>query len=72
MLVSKDAKSEVIGVGNIDKVVMAEKTVGSDRPTGFRVFELGSVERVCGKGEQYVCVELFLVHDDSSTKNRFK
>ena len=37
VLITKNAESEVVGIGNIDAVVMLEETISGYRPVGFRV-----------------------------------
>ena len=69
VLVVENTEPEVIGVRNIDKVVMTEETIRSNGPAGLRFFLVGNVKRVVGKCGQDVDVELFLVHDNCCTEN---
>src|ERR1700678_1060104 len=43
---TENAESEIVRVGDIDEIVVSEKTVRSDSPVGFRIVEVGFVERV--------------------------
>ena len=64
MLVVEDSEPEVISVGNIDEVIMSEKTICSNRPLGLQVLKVGNKERVGRKCGEDVGVELLLIHND--------
>ena len=49
MLVVENTELEVIGVWNIDEVVLTEESIRGDRPTGLRFCLVGNVEGVIGK-----------------------
>ena len=64
MLVAEDLELEVVSVGNIDEVIMLEKTICSNGPSGLRILKVGNVERVSWKCGEDVRVELLLIHND--------
>ena len=64
MLVVEDSEPEVVSVGNIDEVIMSEKTICSNGPLGLRILKMGSIERVGGDCGEDVRVELLLIHND--------
>ena len=64
MLVAEDLELEVVSVGNIDEVIMSEKTICSNGPLGLRILKVGNVERVGGDCREDVGVELLLIHND--------
>ena len=64
MLVAEDSEPEVISVRNIDEVIMSEKTICSNGPSGLRILKVGNVERVGGDCRDDVGVELLLIHND--------
>ena len=64
MLVVEDSEPEVISVGNIDEVIMSEKTICSNGPSGLRILKVGNIERVGQKCREDVRVELLLIHND--------
>ena len=72
MLVAENTEPEVIRVRNVDKVIMTEEAVRSNKPAGLRFFLMGNVKRVIGKCRQDIGVKLFLVHDDGRVENRSK
>ena len=37
VLISEDVESEVVGVGDVDMVIMTEETIEGDGPVGFGV-----------------------------------
>ena len=49
MLVAENAELEVIGVRNIDEIVLTEKPIRSDGPAGLRICLVGNEEGVIGK-----------------------
>ena len=69
MLVAENTELEVVGVRNVDKVVMTEEAIRSNRPMGLRFFLVGDVKRVIGKCGQDIGIELFLVHDNCCMEN---
>ena len=72
MLVAENAEPEVVGVGNIDEVIVTEVTIGINGPSGLRFLEVGNVKGIIGECGQDVGAKLFLVHDDGRTENRSK
>ena len=64
MLVAEDSEPEAVSVRNIDEVIMSEKTICSNGPSGLRVLKVGNVERVGQKCGEDVRVELLLIHND--------
>ena len=64
MLVAEDLEPEVVSVGDINEVIMCEKTICSNRPLGLRILKVGNVERVGGDCREDVGVELLLIHND--------
>ena len=64
MLVAEDSELEVVIVGNINEVIMSEKTICSNGPSGLRILKVGNIERVGRKCGKDVGVELLLIHDD--------
>ena len=46
---SEYAKPEVIGVGNVYKIIITEETVGSDVVTRFRIVEMSNVKGIVRK-----------------------
>ena len=56
----------------MNKVIVTEEPVRSNRPAGLRFFLVGNVKRVVGKCGQDIRVKLFLVHDDGCVENRSK
>ena len=64
MLVAEDLEPEVVSVGNIDEVIMSEKTICSNGPSGLRILKVGNIERVGRKCGEDVGVELLLIHND--------
>ena len=69
MLVVENMELEVVGVWSVDKVVMTEEAVRSNRPTGLRFFLMGNVKRVIRECGQDIGIELFLVHDNCHMEN---
>jgi hypothetical protein len=51
VLVSEYAESEIIGVRDVDAIMMSEESIGVDGPVGFRIFEMCDVKRVGRKGK---------------------
>ena len=51
MLVVEYVELEIIRVRDVDAIMMLEESIGVDRPVGFRIFEMGNVERVGRKGK---------------------
>ena len=72
MLVAENTESKVVRVGDVDEIILSEKTIGSNGPSGLRFFEMGLVEWVVGESGNDVRVEFFLVHDNCCTENRFE
>ena len=64
MLVAEDSEPEVVSVGNIDEVIMSEKTICSNGPSGLWILKVGNIERVGQKCGEDVGVELLLIHND--------
>ena len=64
VLVAEDLEPEVVSVRNIDEVIMSEKTICSNGPSGLRILKVGNVERVGRKCGEDVGVELLLIHND--------
>ena len=64
MLVAEDSEPEVVSVRNIDEVIMSEKTICSNRPSGLQILKVGNIERVGGDCREDVRVELLLIHND--------
>ena len=64
MLVAEDSEPEVVSVGDINEVIMSEKTICSNGPSGLRILKMGKIERVGGKCGEDVGVELLLIHND--------
>ena len=64
MLVAEDSELEVVSVGNINEVIMSEKTICSNGPSGLRILKVGNIERVSGDCGEDVGVELLLIHND--------
>ena len=64
MLVVEDSEPEVISVGNINEVIMSEKTICSNGPLGLQILKVGNIERVGQKCGEDVRVELLLIHND--------
>ena len=64
MLVAEDSEPEVVSVRNIDEVIMSEKTICSNRPSGLQILKVGNIERVGWKCGEDVGVELLLIHND--------
>ena len=64
MLVAEDSEPEVVSVGDINEVIMSEKTICSNRPLGLQILKMGNIERVSGKCGEDVGVELLLIHND--------
>ena len=64
MLVAEDSEPEVVSVGNINEVIMSEKTIFSNGPLGLQILKVGNIERVGGKCGEDVGVELLLIHND--------
>ena len=64
MLVVEDSEPEVVSVGDINEVIMSEKTIYSNGPLGLRILKVGNIERVSGKCREDVGVELLLIHND--------
>jgi hypothetical protein len=54
VLVAENSESKVVSVGNVDKIVMSEKSVRSNGPSGLRFCEVSLVKRVFGKCRQDV------------------
>ena len=46
MFETENAESEIVRVGDVDEIVVSEKTVRCDSPVRFRIVEMGFVERV--------------------------
>ena len=64
MLVAEDSELEVVSVRDINEVIMSEKTICSNGPSGLRILKMGNIERVGGKCGEDVGVELLLIHND--------
>ena len=64
MLVAEDSELEVISVRNINEVIMSEKTICSNGPSGLQIIKVGNIERVGGDCGEDVRVELLLIHND--------
>ena len=64
MLVAEDSEPEVVSVGDINEVIMSEKTICSNGPSGLRILKVSNIERVGGKCGEDVRVELLLIHND--------
>ena len=43
MLVAEDLELEVVSVGDIDEVIMSEKTICSNGPSGLRILKVGNI-----------------------------
>ena len=64
VLVAEDLEPEVISVRNINEVILSEKTICSNGPSGLWILKVGNVERVGGDCGEDVGVELLLIHND--------
>ena len=69
MLVAENAEPEVVSIGYIDEVVVAEEPIGSNGPAGLRFFLCGNVKRVVRECGQDIGTELFLIHNHCCTEN---
>ena len=49
MLVAENTESEVVGIRNVNKIVITEKSVIGNRPSDFWFYEVGFVKRIIGK-----------------------
>ena len=63
MLVVEDSEPEVVSVRNINEVIMSEKTICSNGPSGLRILKMGNIERVSRECREDVRVELLLIHN---------
>ena len=64
MLVVEDSEPEVVSLGNIDEVIMSEKTICSNGLSGLQILNMGNIERVGRECREDVRVELLLIHND--------
>ena len=62
MFVAENVEVEILGVWNIDEIVMSKETVSGQGPVGFGVIIMGDKEGVGVERGQDVGVELFQVH----------
>src|SRR5271168_2771574 len=69
MLVAENTEPEIVGVRNIDEIVVTEKSVRSKGPTRLRFFKLGLVEWVGNQSRKNIRGKLFLIHDNCCAEN---
>ena len=71
VFVMENTEPEVVGIGNVDKVVVTEESIRSNRPTGLRFLIVSNEKWVIRKCGEDVGIKLFLIHDDCRTEDWF-
>ena len=71
VLVTEDTEPEIVGIRDVDQVVVTEEPVRSNGPTGLRFLIVSNEEWVIWKCGEDVGIELFLIHDDCCTEDWF-
>ena len=71
VFISEDTEPEVVGVRDVDEIVVMEESVRSNRPMGLQFLIVSNEEWVIWKCGEDVGIELFLIHNNFCTEDWF-